>query len=119
MKDVKSLSLVSKQIYNYIFQYKFDTFYVTWEIISTLDNKNVFRNINNFDDDLNKLPSSITSLSFGYYFNQSVDKLPDSIEELNFHEESNIKINKYPKNLKYLNGKLFSNQKPRFRRFKI
>ena len=47
----------------------------------------------NFNQSVDKLPSSITILHFGYNFNQSVDKLPTSITSLDFGHNFNQSIN--------------------------
>jgi hypothetical protein len=46
------------------------------------------------------LPSSITHLTFGKFFNQEVNKLPSSITHLTFGDEFSQKVEKLPKELK-------------------
>ena len=50
-----------------------------------------------FDQNVDKLPKSITHLTFGNVFNQNVDRLPNSITHLTFGGYFNQNIDKLPK----------------------
>ena len=66
---------------------------------------NYFSNSNciysKFNQEVNKLPKSITHLTFGYQFNQEVNNLPNSLTHLTFGKEFNQKID-IPFTIKYL-----------------
>ena len=55
---------------------------------------------NVFNQQVDNLPNSIISITFGYWFNQPVDNLPNGIINLTFEGEYIISINKLPNNLK-------------------
>jgi hypothetical protein len=62
---------------------------------------------------VDKLPNSITHLTFEYYsnFNQPVDKLPNSITHLTFGNHFNQVVNNLPNSITHLTfGQIFNKQ---------
>jgi hypothetical protein len=55
-----------------------------------------------FDQPVDKLPDSITHLTFGEFFDQPVDKLPDSITHLTLGNEFNNSIDNLPDSITHL-----------------
>ena len=72
-KNIDNLSLVCVVLYNYTLKYKQNNFFLNCYVpnfsnITHLFNK--FYNVTN----ISELPSSVTSIVFGYEFDQPVDK---------------------------------------------
>ena len=55
-----------------------------------------------FNKPIDKLPNSITHLTFGYNFNQPVDNLPNSITHLTIGSCFNQPVVNLPKNINYI-----------------
>jgi hypothetical protein len=55
-----------------------------------------------FNQPVDKLPNSITHLTFGNYFDQPVDKLPNSITHLTFGNYFNQPVDKLPNSIIHL-----------------
>ncbi len=55
-----------------------------------------------FNQPVDQLPNSLTHLTFGCYFNQPVDKLPNSITHLIFRENFNQPVDKLPSSVTHL-----------------
>ncbi len=58
--------------------------------------------MNTFDNDISNLPSTLTHLTFGYWFNQDVSKLPQSLTHLTFDHWFNQDVSKLPQSLTHL-----------------
>ena len=72
------------------------------------DDKQQYASFNKLVDNL---PSSITHLTFGYWFNQSVDNLPKNLTHLTFGLLFNQKVDNLPQNLMHLTFGQSFNQK--------
>ena len=61
-----------------------------------------------FNQPVDNLPNSITHLTFGYYFNQPVNNLPNSITHLTFKTLFNNPVNNLPNSIIHLTFEYYS-----------
>ena len=130
-EDIKSIRLLNKEIKEiidniYFYNLYFDIITVEYNKnkiikiynVSSIEELNEYINIKYvefnyyFDEPIDKLPQSITHLTFYQFsnFNQSVDKLPQSITHLTFGELFNQSVDNLPQSITHLTFGSFFNQ---------